>query len=312
MEQPPSSPHLRVPLVPFPSETSSPNKRNQGACVTAAHEPLYFQLISEVEDYATRLSVGEELVNWGAALAGRSQRLLLVTADIESNGRFQQLGMPASEEESTSYQSDTEHEHDYMHRPSFRPFSFLNVFSRGHDVQSAGVNHVYTREERRRLNDVESIDYLPINSEIYRVWLARQPHGCVSIAVFICLHPQPCMMPHAKTKQPVAFCQILCSWPAAALLTADDCFMLLRATYCFWPCDSPCNNNMLQVGVGSLDHDGRHWICSWAHRLSAVYPYWNIWRHQVQYSQVQLAYLSLRPDTLAQHMQHVISRSCPY
>lgn len=100
-------------------------------------------------------------------------------ADIESNGRFQQVGVQASEEESTSYQSDTdtEHDHDYMHRPSFPPFSLSNLFSRGHDVKSAGVNHVYTREERRRLNDVESIDYLPINSEIYRVWLARQPHG---------------------------------------------------------------------------------------------------------------------------------------
>lgn len=33
MEQTPSSPHLRVPLVPFPTESSSPSKRNQGAHV---------------------------------------------------------------------------------------------------------------------------------------------------------------------------------------------------------------------------------------------------------------------------------------
>ena len=98
-------------------------------------------------------------------------------ADIESNGRSQHIGVHTSEEESTSYQSDTEADNEYICRPSFHPFSFFNMFFRGRDVKSAGVNHVYTREERRRLNDVESIDYLPINSEIYRVWLARQPHG---------------------------------------------------------------------------------------------------------------------------------------
>ena len=30
--------------------------------------------------------------------------------------------------------------------------------------------------ERQRLNDVESIDYLPPNSHVYRAWLASQPH----------------------------------------------------------------------------------------------------------------------------------------
>ena len=39
-----------------------------------------------------------------------------------------------------------------------------------------GVNHHYTREERERLANVESIDYLPPNSEVYRRWLAGQPH----------------------------------------------------------------------------------------------------------------------------------------
>ena len=95
--------------------------------------------------------------------------------DIESYGRHQ-FNMHV-EEESTSYQSDTIDADDYLHRPSYRPFTFRNLFQRGRDVQSAGVNHVYTREERQRLNDVESIDYLPINSQIYRVWLAQQPHG---------------------------------------------------------------------------------------------------------------------------------------
>lgn len=117
------------------------------------------------------------LVPTAATLQNCVKAMTAVNADSDRNGRLRQVGVNASEEESTSYQSDTEPDHDYMHRPSFHPFSFLNMFSRGHDVKSAGVNHVYTREERRRLNDVESIDYLPINSEIYRVWLARQPHG---------------------------------------------------------------------------------------------------------------------------------------
>ena len=97
-------------------------------------------------------------------------------ADIESNGRFHPFAQ-STEEESTSYQSDVGEENAFLQRPSPHPFSFFKLFSRGHDVQSAGVNHVYSREERRRLNDVESIDYLPINSEIYRRWLAKQPHG---------------------------------------------------------------------------------------------------------------------------------------
>ncbi len=98
-------------------------------------------------------------------------------ADVESAGRYPTFGVQGSEEESTSYHSETGEDHDYLHRPSYHPFSFVSLFSHGHDVKSAGANHVYTREERRRLNDVESIDYLPINSEIYRVWLAKQPHG---------------------------------------------------------------------------------------------------------------------------------------
>ncbi len=43
-----------------------------------------------------------------------------------------------------------------------------------------GVNHHYTREERERLANVESIDYLPPNSEVYRRWLAGQPHRWAS------------------------------------------------------------------------------------------------------------------------------------
>ena len=53
----------------------------------------------------------------------------------------------------------------------------ISAHGRGHDVESARHNHYYTREERQRLNDVESIDYLPPNSAVYRRWVAQQPWG---------------------------------------------------------------------------------------------------------------------------------------
>lgn len=43
-------------------------------------------------------------------------------------------------------------------------------------MQSARVNHRFTFEEKRKLNNFESIDYLAPNSVVYRKWLARQPH----------------------------------------------------------------------------------------------------------------------------------------
>jgi len=44
-------------------------------------------------------------------------------------------------------------------------------------MEKASVNHQYSRVERERLSLVESIDYLPPNSAVYRKWLAKQPHG---------------------------------------------------------------------------------------------------------------------------------------
>ncbi|CAK0786046.1 hypothetical protein CVIRNUC_009259 [Coccomyxa viridis] len=76
-------------------------------------------------------------------------------------------------EASTSYLSD---DIDRA-QPARNASSVLwGLFQRGHDVEGAGVNHHYTREERERLANVESIDYLPPNSEVYRRWLATQPH----------------------------------------------------------------------------------------------------------------------------------------
>jgi chloride channel 7 len=51
------------------------------------------------------------------------------------------------------------------------------LFSRGHDMEAAGVNHQYTREERAKLKQFQSIDYLAPSSRVYRHWLAAQPWG---------------------------------------------------------------------------------------------------------------------------------------
>ncbi|KXZ47515.1 hypothetical protein GPECTOR_35g953 [Gonium pectorale] len=51
-----------------------------------------------------------------------------------------------------------------------------SIFKRGNDVESARVNHHFTPQERAKLSNVESIDYLAPNSATYRKWLARQPH----------------------------------------------------------------------------------------------------------------------------------------
>ncbi|KAK9804251.1 hypothetical protein WJX72_003440 [[Myrmecia] bisecta] len=93
----------------------------------------------------------------------------------EHGTHFTSFGLNHSNGEgaSTSYLSDSNEEEHLL--PSRNPFKSL--FQRGHDVEGAGVNHHYTREERERLNDVESIDYLPPNSAVYRKWLAGQPHG---------------------------------------------------------------------------------------------------------------------------------------
>ncbi|KAG1669629.1 hypothetical protein FOA52_010789 [Chlamydomonas sp. UWO 241] len=50
------------------------------------------------------------------------------------------------------------------------------LFRRGPDTESARVNHRFTAEERVKLNNVESIDYLAPNSGTFRKWLYRQPH----------------------------------------------------------------------------------------------------------------------------------------
>jgi chloride channel 7 len=47
----------------------------------------------------------------------------------------------------------------------------------GHDAEASSANHHFTQAERRRLAQFESIDYLPPNSQVYRAWLSKQPHG---------------------------------------------------------------------------------------------------------------------------------------
>ncbi|KAL4420883.1 hypothetical protein ABPG77_001224, partial [Micractinium sp. CCAP 211/92] len=55
--------------------------------------------------------------------------------------------------------------------------AFSKLFSRGHDMEAAGVNHAYATDERARLKQFQSIDYLAPSSRVYRAWLAAQPYG---------------------------------------------------------------------------------------------------------------------------------------
>lgn len=91
---------------------------------------------------------------------------------------YSTLGSQAGE--STSYGSEEDDAHfGRPRRCSFaRPFlaPLHRLFARGHDVESADDHHHYTREERQKLSNIESIDYLPPNSAVYRAWLARQPY----------------------------------------------------------------------------------------------------------------------------------------
>jgi len=52
-----------------------------------------------------------------------------------------------------------------------------HFFTTARDFESVHANHRYTREERRRLRQIPSIDYLPPNSEVYREWIKTQPHN---------------------------------------------------------------------------------------------------------------------------------------
>lgn len=51
-----------------------------------------------------------------------------------------------------------------------------SIFSRG-GAEAAGINHRYSRAERARLRQFESIDYLAPSSRVYRRWLSAQPFG---------------------------------------------------------------------------------------------------------------------------------------
>ena len=66
---------------------------------------------------------------------------------------------------------------DPMHDGPSEDGGFLDwLLERNAGLENCGVNHQYTREERDKLSNCESIDYLPPNSSVYRTWLARQPH----------------------------------------------------------------------------------------------------------------------------------------
>ena len=111
------------------------------------------------------------------ATAGTST-LLRAAGGERYAGRLSDFGYTAlgsQTGESTSYASE---EDDGLLRPRRRSIAYAlqRLFGKGHDVESADDHHHYTREERQRLNNIESIDYLPPNSAVFRAWLARQPY----------------------------------------------------------------------------------------------------------------------------------------
>ena len=77
---------------------------------------------------------------------------------------------------STSY-SHAELEPPSLPRHRGLRWVYSKLFRKSSELEDASVNHQYTRAERERLSNVESIDYLPPNSAVFRKWLASQPHG---------------------------------------------------------------------------------------------------------------------------------------
>ena len=88
---------------------------------------------------------------------------------------------------STSY-SHAELELPSLPRHRGLRWVYSKVFRKSSELDDASVNHQYTRAERERLSNVESIDYLPPNSAVFRKWLASQPHG-YKIATPTCSTP---------------------------------------------------------------------------------------------------------------------------
>ena len=85
---------------------------------------------------------------------------------------------------STSY-SHAELEMPSLPRHRGLRWVYSKLFRKSTELEEASVNHQYTRAERERLSNVESIDYLPPNSEVFRKWLSSQPHGYI-ITTFTC------------------------------------------------------------------------------------------------------------------------------
>ena len=70
-------------------------------------------------------------------------------------------------------------------------------------------------------------------------------------------------------------------WTDAEQLACMHLYVDLIGTQCLL-----LNHNMnalMQMGLGPLDHDGRHWVHCWPHWVPALYPHWHFWCYQVQH-----------------------------
>lgn len=104
----------------------------------------------------------------------------------DANGQLQGLEGNSGHHEENGLESDSDHQPTTSYRHEFEPglgrstrlgWLYEKLFRQSSDMQHAVANHHYTKAERERLSNVESIDYLPPNSAVYRRWLANQPHG---------------------------------------------------------------------------------------------------------------------------------------
>ena len=95
-----------------------------------------------------------------------------------------------------------------------------------------------------------------------------------------------------EKRQLLSYCRLCYAYLYLLALVLAYCTVFAPACPVDWHpicpafCGMTCMNALMQVGLGPLDYDGRHWVHCWPHWVPAVYPHWHLWRHKVQHRQV--------------------------
>lgn len=124
-------------------------------------------------------TAGIEEPSGRGAPAGALQNRGSVTTPLNVNGQRSSGHLGAVEEGGAAGEGAPLREAPWSAPSSIQRASgiFRGLFSRNGATEAAHVNHRYSREERQRLRQFESIDYLAPSSRVYRRWLAAQPWG---------------------------------------------------------------------------------------------------------------------------------------